>query len=484
MVLQDPGDEIIAHCASLKAGVAASVCLGDRLWAARDFPREYALASYLKEPLPHAAAAAGWLAAAADPMQPLTEEFVTHTAACVVELSRRAFVARRSHARGPGGNTRRGSGAAAAQGAASGARRAGDEAVVSSPSVAVGIRIRESSTSKAARHAGTSTATATPSVGSSSSSSASSSSAASSLNSSVSPAALPGYDGEEGDEDDEAGGGGFEDWGGNEDGRVGDGGDDTGGDYHYRYSQDDNEDIEGGTDGSDGSGSPPRRGSGSVDSRDADGLTPKEWLENFCGTNLRECALSPWEKVWVAVARVDSGTGQLLGQALGKGLDSIRTWLVSLVLYGPRAPTDRKMPRGSGDVFRAAAELAELCEGLHPRELGKDPVVAYVRGALDALAARVRASAAGDRTGFHADRLPSPAAAAAAAARVGMGMGGGGGGGGGVEEGGALTPLCGADIGVGRVIALHHGHNGWPAPSELAALRTMLEEAGFAVDRR
>jgi hypothetical protein len=47
----------------------------------------------------------------------------------------------------------------------------------------------------------------------------------------VSPAALPGYDGEEGDEDDEAGGGGFEDWGGNEDGRVGDGGDDTGAVY-------------------------------------------------------------------------------------------------------------------------------------------------------------------------------------------------------------------------------------------------------------
>lgn len=289
-----------------------------------------------------------------------------------------------------------------------------------------------------------------------------------------------GHDG--GDEGDEEGG--FEDWGG-DDGRVGDGdgdggdGGDNPGDYHYRYSQDD-DDLEGGSIGTDGTGTgtgtgtPTRNGSrssGSVDSRDADGLTPKEWLENFCGTNIRDASLSPWEKVWVAVARVDSGTGQLLGQALGKGLDSIRTWLVSLVLYGPRAPVDHKMPRGSGNVFRAAAELAELCEVLHPRELGKDPVVAYVRSALEALKVRVRASAAGNRAGFYVERLPP------AGASVGTCAGAEG------EESGALQPLCGADIGVGRVIALHHGHNGWPAPSELSAFKTMLEEAGFVLDR-
>ena len=185
VALQDPGDEIIAHCASLKAGVAACVCLGDTLWAARDFPREYTLASYLKEPLPHAEAAQAWAAAAADPAQPLAESFVTHTAACFVELSRRAFVARKGGARGPGG-ARRGSStgsSAAAQSPPSAARR-GDEEEVVGPTVAVGIRIRENSSSSqakakerlAARQAGV----PPPSVGAASSSSSSSSSASTS----------------------------------------------------------------------------------------------------------------------------------------------------------------------------------------------------------------------------------------------------------------------------------------------------------------
>ena len=110
-------------------------------------------------------------------------------------------------------------------------------------------------------------------------------------------------------------------------------------------------------------------------------------MENFCGRNLRdETISSPWEKVWIAVGRIDSGCGQLLGQALGKGLDSMRTWMAALVIYSPRTAVDRKMPKGSGSIFRALLDLSLLMDELHPRELARDPCVVFLKQALTALA--------------------------------------------------------------------------------------------------
>ena len=51
LVIQDPTDEIISHCSSLKCGVAAAVTLHDFKWAKVDFPLHYVLAELKNEPM-------------------------------------------------------------------------------------------------------------------------------------------------------------------------------------------------------------------------------------------------------------------------------------------------------------------------------------------------------------------------------------------------------------------------------------------------
>ena len=45
----------------------------------------------------------------------------------------------------------------------------------------------------------------------------------------------------------------------------------------------------------------------------------------------------------------------------------------------------------------------------------------------------------------------------------------------------SMITLAGVDIGVGHVISLHNGHNGWPTPREIQSLRQLIEDAGFNI---
>jgi hypothetical protein len=40
---------------------------------------------------------------------------------------------------------------------------------------------------------------------------------------------------------------------------------------------------------------------------------PIKWLENFCNTDVNNCNLHIFEKIWIVIARCDGGSGQLLG---------------------------------------------------------------------------------------------------------------------------------------------------------------------------
>jgi hypothetical protein len=63
---------------------------------------------------------------------------------------------------------------------------------------------------------------------------------------------------------------------------------------------------------------------------------PIKWLERFCNTDIHNCNLHVSEKVWIVIARCDGGSGQLLGQAVNTGLDGVRAWITTLVLYYSR----------------------------------------------------------------------------------------------------------------------------------------------------
>lgn len=56
-------------------------------------------------------------------------------------------------------------------------------------------------------------------------------------------------------------------------------------------------------------------------------------MDQWCKQSIHDEHLSMDEKLWLAVSRTDGGSGQLLGQAVSKGLDGIRTWICCYVLY-------------------------------------------------------------------------------------------------------------------------------------------------------
>lgn len=124
-----------------------------------------------------------------------------------------------------------------------------------------------------------------------------------------------------------------------------------------------------------------------------------------------------------------------------------------------------------------------LVDSLHARELAADEAVLFLRAAFDALSKRVAAAAAADASSrqslgsVHGATLSTLDIGASAThfmiwlflmtpflrvAHVCLTIAG-------EVEGGA---------GLGRLVPLHTGHNGWPAPSEIESLRLLIAAAG------
>ena len=135
-----------------------------------------------------------------------------------------------------------------------------------------------------------------------------------------------------------------------------------------------------------------------------------EWLDAFCSQSIKGPAnsnpgaarqaggsgaeLSAIERAWICLARLDGTSGQLLGQALGGGCDGLRCWVCSLLLWSSRSARDPLLPKGAVQMRRCLDDLRDLCE-THAAALGRDAAVGFVFEALGSLAVRAESIAAG-----------------------------------------------------------------------------------------
>lgn len=88
VMLQDPYDEIIAHPASLKVGVAARFVLDDYILKIPREPNCYVLARYQRlATMPREAESVEWLSQASTPYHTLPRQFVEHFYACCAMLA-------------------------------------------------------------------------------------------------------------------------------------------------------------------------------------------------------------------------------------------------------------------------------------------------------------------------------------------------------------------------------------------------------------
>lgn len=124
----------------------------------------------------------------------------------------------------------------------------------------------------------------------------------------------------------------------------------------------------------------------------------REWLEAFCGLSIyadsssdtRLCCNASM-KAWATVARVDGGSGQLLGQALAKGVDSVRCWVSSYIVWKNYSSADQTLPRGATTLPTALKELEELATTLHEAELGNIQSISFLRQAFACIIKRQEA---------------------------------------------------------------------------------------------
>lgn len=88
IVLQDPADEIISHCSSLKCGVATSIALKDSSWGRVDLSWKY-ISSELKQS-DQVPSYVNMNPESSDSMGFISEGFVEHFSACIINIGRRA----------------------------------------------------------------------------------------------------------------------------------------------------------------------------------------------------------------------------------------------------------------------------------------------------------------------------------------------------------------------------------------------------------
>jgi hypothetical protein len=235
----------------------------------------------------------------------------------------------------------------------------------------------------------------------------------------------------------------------------------------------------------------------------------KEFLNYICSVSVTgDSTLTPFTKLWVVLARIDGGSGQLLGQAVRGGYDGFRAWLCSLLVWGTagRAFPDRSLPASKTTLQRAVRELSVLVEESRNSELRLSVVVIFILEALQGLARRLEApigvhqlsvsrGEGGEESTSTSVESLSPASSSGTVtslcnleANCGLSscyeqlpqsavtQRGGrsyvhldSSGGPGSDKSSASTLRVPLQR-LGQVLPLHCGHNGWPAHHELAAI--------------
>ena len=168
----------------------------------------------------------------------------------------------------------------------------------------------------------------------------------------------------------------------------------------------------------------------------------------------------PYLRFYMTLARIHGGSGQLLGGALRHGLDGLRCWICSYIIWSSRSRPDVELPSHSLSLTLAISELNLLAEKDFSAELARDDSVSFIIKALEVVAKRGADCANGAQTGL-------AVASTCVASQV--------------EDRDEALCGFGADLGVGFVIPLHSGHNGWPTAQQLSGLRSAIAKV-FSFD--
>ena len=166
----------------------------------------------------------------------------------------------------------------------------------------------------------------------------------------------------------------------------------------------------------------------------------QEWLDWFCQQDVRDqsSSLTSSEKIWIAVARTDNNCGELLGQGLWRGYDGVRNWICCLLTWSWRAAPDMYMPRGCSNIVTTRECLAQLMQ-LYSAEFRDDDIIQFLVEAIQILCEHLDAAVSRSVLACQ-QREHDP---------------------------------------MGRLLAVHCGHNGWPGKYATTWLQDTLQGHGL-----
>ena len=206
-----------------------------------------------------------------------------------------------------------------------------------------------------------------------------------------------------------------------------------------------------------------------------------EWLQNYFNLSIHDNKLSPITKVWLCLARLDGGSGQLLCQAMRWGIDGIRAWLASYVIWSPSSGHDCFLPSNRVNFQRTISDLSCLIDQIHPIELKNDSMVLFIKKALMCIESRQthyshinaleRIAMSNNDVKINDDGADSLSNNFRLCQNVCIN-----------ESILSLKSLAIRDNSsinvkskVGYLIPLHCGHNGWPSSNEINLLITFIK---------
>ena len=168
-------------------------------------------------------------------------------------------------------------------------------------------------------------------------------------------------------------------------------------------------------------------------------------------------AINNPEKIWSNIFRVNGGCGQMLGHAiLYGGLDGLRDWICSYIVWSPRSYIDNNV---TNQCIHLPTCIQNLTSILHDMEKDRNTMyetLNYIIQAFHIVQKRAVESEAGITSGFYIKNNS-------------------------LGNNNTIGDTTGIDIGVGALISVHNGHNGWPSSADIYYVKSFIHKAGFPV---
>jgi hypothetical protein len=120
---------------------------------------------------------------------------------------------------------------------------------------------------------------------------------------------------------------------------------------------------------------------------------PKEFLNSYCSQDVHAPRVSdscstPIQRIWTSLMRLNNGCGQLLGQSVGKGVDDIRAFLSCMLVWRDGAWPDSSIPDSCTTPAQCLEDLRRLVEA-YPSVLGHNSSIQFVINTLEAVISRL-----------------------------------------------------------------------------------------------